>query len=241
MSLKIKQKPRNLNNPTFAELGLLVHMLGHRDRDGNFQEHLDVTADAGGSTPSTVHRWQKNLIAKGAVDVVKTSVRGRDGYQTPPTLRPKLIAPVEQVFGHNVEQVQVNDSQRQNKFHEDAKTDIVKQDKPVPNGTLTYNHITDRPTCLDIRTGDMSPTTYVGMEQASVGKPPELYHPGQQGIPDAEFDLKLVPMCPECHLEICDHWKHDGVVDIEPTCSEDCSTEASIRQAAREMEMEKEL
>jgi hypothetical protein len=241
MSLKIKQKPRNLNNPTFAELGLLVHMLANRNSAGNFQEHLNITAERGGSTAPTVHRWQKSLIAKGAVEVVKTSVRGRDGFQTAPVLRPKLIAAVERVFGQTVEQVQANDSQRQNLFHEDAKCDIVERDKPVPNGTLTYNHITDRPICLDIRTDDIPPTRYVGMEQAPASQPPAKYRPGQQGIPQEEFDTKRIPDCPECHLQTCDYWIHEGAVDIEPTCDEECSSAAAMQRAAREMEQEKAI
>jgi hypothetical protein len=246
MSLKIKPKAHSLNNPTFAELGLLVHMLANRNSEGNFQEHLNITADIGGSTPPTVHRWQKNLIAKGAVEVVKTSVRGRNGFQTPPVLRPKLIAAVEQVFMQPVEQAQANDSQRQNLFHEDATKNIVEQDKPVPNGMLTTNHITEGSICsVDKNSnGDTTylipPTVYVGVEQApqvTEEAQPTSYYPGQQGIPEKEFDTGRIPMCPECHLETCDYFVYRGEVQIERFCDEECNA----AQATRELEQEKEI
>jgi hypothetical protein len=55
----IQRKTRNTHGLTFSELGLLVYMLANADSHGNFQEHLDITADE--LLSSRKPRWRKKF------------------------------------------------------------------------------------------------------------------------------------------------------------------------------------
>jgi hypothetical protein len=153
MIIKKKIRKRDPRTLTFAERGLLEYMLETRDPEtGLFQEDLFTVADIGGSTPSTVHRWQRGLIAKGAATEVVKSRRGLDGYKIPPVLKPHktyFIAEtqraVEQALKPNsvqvVEQVEVLDNKNRRpipKTHDSTTHGTgEKTQKPIPNGMLT--------------------------------------------------------------------------------------------------------
>jgi hypothetical protein len=111
------------------------------------------------------------------------------------------------------------------------------QEKPIDVG-----QITDICTSVSLRSADsvnsdrpidVLPDVYVG-----VGQPAEPYRSGQRGI--TAFDPRRLPICPECHLDNCDYFEHDGVVDIERFCSEDCDEAWSEAQAIAEAETKRE-
>jgi hypothetical protein len=120
--------PKNTSGLSFSELGLYTYMMENVDSSGSFQQHLDIMATAGRSTAPTVYRWQKALIDKGMVLVVKKSYRTRTGgYQVPPVLRPVPLFH-EQPIMSRVEQVNRPETKRVDPVSSPAN--------PVPNGML---------------------------------------------------------------------------------------------------------
>lgn len=240
MTLKIKKAPpRTTNGLTFAELGLLTYMLGNTDSQGNFQQNLAITAEAGGIARSTVHLWQAQLIKKGAVNIIRKSRRGADGYQIPPVLAPnrELVRDLftEPTPKRVYEQVQPVDNKEDEPVHEPRK--------PVHKGTL--------PPITNVVSGVLSDCDVENSDTEADGKnlqnrfdatpflkkPPtaELYRPGEK-IPSAIFDRNRLPWCMECHLVTVDYFPYQGTVDLDKFCTEDCHESWMEREAAGEAE-----
>jgi hypothetical protein len=172
MATKITKYVRNTKALTFSELGLLDYMLSNADSEGHIQRDLNTMARDGDSTPSSVHRWQQELIRKGAVEVVTKSRTGRHGHRTPPVLKPlKPRTAMGLAFGRNVELAQVIDSAQPSLSHDIAEKPTMGKAEPIPRGMLTSNAVSGGSLCsVDGRcdvVGDLSQKTAV----------PDVEHP----------------------------------------------------------------
>ncbi len=239
--MKIKKAPRTTNGLTFPELGLLTYMLNNVDSDGNFQQPLSIAAETGSIAPSTVHKYQKALIKKGAVAVVQKSRKGASGYLIPPVLKPNPIREREQAFSQNREQAQTTDNKMQSLF-----TD--KDIKPIHETAKAYSRVNDKANSNTegiVLSGREVSSSSRKVDEKNLQnrfddatpflvRPPafELYRPGARGIPSAEFDQRRIPMCPECNLQTCDFFPHKDIVDIELFCDEDCYEASRERRVA---------
>ncbi|HKV76718.1 MAG TPA: hypothetical protein VJP02_01170 [Candidatus Sulfotelmatobacter sp.] len=140
MATKTTKKSRNTNTPRVQELGLFTHYLVSYG-DAKFVEPLDVTAAHLESTHATIHRWQKQLIALGWLEIVTKSRRDSRGYQTTPTLRLKLCTLMDLGFEGGVDLAQVFARQHQTQVQKDDTVTKMDLEKPSPNGLLIDNHI----------------------------------------------------------------------------------------------------
>ena len=244
----ISTPPKGTSGLTFAELGLLIYMLDNVDSDGNFQQHLNTIAHAGGSTIPTVHRWQLSLITKGFCTVVRKSRKDANGYQIPPILKPKLCTSVEQAFEHFVEQVQTPDNKAQTPSHEASKKHSVEREKPIPFGMLEALPIEERKNStvksVDSRTATCSTTTCMPVEQAQV-RDTQPVSPKSSTLPpyrigcrypEAGIDYTRAPYCPFCGGEDKVDWfTQKGTVQFFETCGKDsCKSERDEMQRTGE-------
>jgi hypothetical protein len=239
MATIIKQKVRTKSKVlTLTERGLMSYLLGNADADGLVQQSVRTISRATDNTPkSNVQRARQGLIDKGYVEEVTPSKnRGRGGDDTAPVLRPHRHRGT--AFVQTVGQDQVTDSTESKLSH--------TQEKPIDVG-----QITDICTSVSLQSADsvnsdrpidVLPDVYVGVGQvqppSAPHQPAEPYRSGQRGI--TAFDPRRLPICSECHLDNCDYFEHDGVVDIERFCSEDCDEAWSEAQAIAEAETRKE-
>lgn len=167
----IKKKPKQGLNP--AERGVLWYMLETRNQEGLFQQHYTNIATAMNSTPSTIHRYIKTLIEKGAVEIVAKSHRGHDGYPIPAVLRP--IPPMESAYSTNgTGSGKMDETEKTPRKMEQVQPLEIKSlrpipihQKPVPNGTLEPTTVNEhRELSVESGDGDVARRTVVTVEQA---------------------------------------------------------------------------
>jgi len=131
-----------------SERGLLSYMLGRVSPDGNFQQKQSVTAYDNQSTRPTIHRIEKDLIRKGAVQVVFGSVKDpATGHNIPAILKPLTIVP--QVQLQQSESKSTNGTSQVHllttpEIQENASQSIDSKEAPSPNGHLEALCSTER-------------------------------------------------------------------------------------------------
>ena len=146
-SLRISPPQKATTGLSFVELGLLTHMLQNVNADGLFQQYDGKIADQFATTRPTVHRIRKSLIHKGAVEVIKESYRGSDGWLIPPVLRP--LEP-SQLMDKGVFPSQLMDKESQSRQKRNGLGDVIENTKPIlvhentnpsPNGQQKHSTV----------------------------------------------------------------------------------------------------
>jgi hypothetical protein len=212
-----------------SEMGLLSYMLGKVDANGHFQQRQNTTAYDLLTTRPTVHRVEKELIRKGAVRVVRGSIRGDNSLNGLAILQPLASCPVIDMSTNGQEVMSTNG-------HEPQAIDNAQSS--CPNGHLEPNTITTntiKSPYIDNSVVDISINAGVDMKPVT-----EPYKTGQKNIPTLMFDRKRVPMCIECGLETVDFFDYKGSIDLEHFCDEETCGAKWQEDRRERMEREEE-
>lgn len=138
MSLKITA-PKS-TGLSFAERGLLDYMLRTVDADGLFKQHVDDIAEAGHVSHGTAFSLQKNLIARGYVEMVEKPRRDWKGrFSVPAVLRPKRI---DSVNMKKIDSVEIVETTQQSPSQQTPKilTELTRSHLVKLTGNTVHSH-----------------------------------------------------------------------------------------------------